>query len=231
MEVFKMAFTKTAGTVKTVIFDWDGTLHDTTKLYGNAFRVGYKWLVDNGYAKERYYSDADAAEYIGYSAVEMWKIFMPHLSREVTDIPNGIVAETMVSAIKEDKAVLYDGALDVLSQLKKEGYKLAFLSNCRISYMEAHRKYFDLDKYFDRMYNCEAFGWANKVSIFDTLKKELPGSYIMVGDRLSDLEVAYAHGFASIGCSYGFGSTDELKNASRIAADVRELPALIHELS
>ena len=217
--------------IKTIIFDWDGTLHDTTKLYGNAFRVGYKWLVDNGYAEDRYYSDANAAEYIGYSAEEMWKIFMPHLPKEVTDIPNGIVAETMVTAIEDNKAVLYPGALDVLAELKKEGYKLAFLSNCRISYMQAHRKYFNLDRYFDRMYNCEAFGWAGKPEIFNTLKKELPGDHIMIGDRLTDLEVAYVHGLKSIGCSYGFGQPEELKDADRIADNVRQIPQLVKELS
>ena len=217
--------------VKTVIFDWHGTLHNTKVLYGAAFRKGCAWLCENGYGGRCDYTDEEASEYIGFSAVEMWRLFRPDLPEEVTAVSSEIVAQAMVKDISAGKAILYPGALDVLSELKIDGYKLAFLSNCRISYMEAHKNYFDLEKYFDRMYNCEAFNWKSKVEIFKTLKKELPGEYIMVGDRLSDLEVAYTHGFKSIGCSYGFSFEGELDKADRIADDVRQIPLLVRELT
>ena len=217
--------------IKAIIFDWDGTLHDTTHLYGSAFRTGCRWLKENGYGGRDDYTDEEAAQYIGYSAKETWRLFRPDLPDEVTDIPNRIVAETMVTDIENDKAVLYPGALDVLGQLKKEDYFLVFLSNCRISYMEAHRAYFHLDKYFDRMYNCEAFGWAGKPEIFNMVKDDLPEGYVMIGDRASDLEVAIKGGFPSIGCSYGFGFEGELKSADLIADNVIQIPKLVKELN
>lgn len=218
--------------VETVIFDWDGTLHNTKALYGNAFRKACAWLKEQGYVlKQDYYSDEDAAQYIGINAKDTWKVFMPDLPEEVSETPREIIGKSMVDDIYEGKASLYPGALEVLSKLKEEGYKLAFLSNCRTSYLKAHREYFHLDRYFDRMYACEDFGWISKVEIFNTLKNELPGGYIMVGDRYTDLEVAYAHGLLSIGCAYGFGSEEELKDASAKAEDVRDIPKLVKQLS
>lgn len=104
--------------VKTVIFDWDGTLHNTKALYGEAFRKAYAWLTDKGYAPERYYSDNEAAYYIGMNAVDMWKVFMPDLPEEVAAIPRGIIGESMVSSVYEGKAMLYPGALDLLKTIE-----------------------------------------------------------------------------------------------------------------
>lgn len=213
--------------IKTVIFDWDGTLHNTKALYGAAFREGYDWLVAGGYAPERFYSDDEAAQFIGMNAVDMWKSFMPSLPDEITAIPRGIIGESMVSNIYAGKALLYEGALEVLETLKKEGYHTAFLSNCRIAYMEAFRKCFGLDRYFDKMYACETFGFASKVEIFKTLSAQLPGEYVMVGDRFSDMEVALTYGFRSIGCAYGFGTAEELSSATAIAKDCMEIPGLV----
>lgn len=217
--------------IKTIIFDWDGTLHNTKALYGSAFREGCRWLCENGYADKWDYTDEEAAEYIGHSAADAWHMFRPDLPDEVTAIPNGIIAEAMVRNIYNGKSGLYPGALEVLCELKGEGYKLAFLSNCRVSYMEAHKEYFSLDKYFDAMYNCEAFNWASKAEIFNTIKKDLPGGYIIIGDRRTDLEAAFSNGLASIGCAYGFGREGELSGAGRIAVSVTQIPRLVKELN
>ena len=47
----------------TLIFDYDGTLHNTAHLYGCAFRKSYQQLVKNGYAEKRYYSDKEMSKY------------------------------------------------------------------------------------------------------------------------------------------------------------------------
>lgn len=35
----------------TLIFDYDGTIHNTIVIYESAFRQCYDWLVREGYAK------------------------------------------------------------------------------------------------------------------------------------------------------------------------------------
>ena len=216
--------------VKTIIFDWDGTLHDTKALYGSAFRRGCRWLCENGYADKWDYTDEEASKYIGYSAGDAWRAFRPDLPDEITIIPNRIIGRSMVEDVYKGHARLYPGALDVLSKLKSEGFYLAFLSNCDKEYMNAHREYFCLDNYFDKMYCCGEFGWASKPEVFCQIQKELPGDYIVVGDRASDLETAFVHGLSSIGCSYGCGGEGELEGADYIAENVSDIPGIVSNI-
>ena len=43
----------------TVFFDYDGTLHDSMRLYGPAFRHVYAALVAEGWAEPRAFSDEE----------------------------------------------------------------------------------------------------------------------------------------------------------------------------
>lgn len=37
----------------TLIFDYDGTLHNTMIIYKSAFRRCFAWLVESGYTQEQ----------------------------------------------------------------------------------------------------------------------------------------------------------------------------------
>ncbi|MCD8506009.1 MAG: hypothetical protein LRY37_02510 [Alkalibacterium thalassium] len=39
--------------VRTIIFDYDGTLHDSSKIYIPAFKRAYDYLVKNNKAEEK----------------------------------------------------------------------------------------------------------------------------------------------------------------------------------
>lgn len=47
--------------MKYIIFDYDGTLHNSIKIYKPAFMTAYDYLVDNGYAKKREFSEIGRA--------------------------------------------------------------------------------------------------------------------------------------------------------------------------
>lgn len=86
--------------LRTLIFDWDGTLHNTRALYGGAFRAAYSWLVEAGQAPARRYTDEELSVYLGINAREMWKNFMPGLSQELRDRGQRHRGERMVAGIK-----------------------------------------------------------------------------------------------------------------------------------
>lgn len=207
--------------IKTIIFDWDGTLHNTKHLYGCAFRKAYQWLVKEGYADPYHYTDDEVAVYLGMNVPDMWQAFMPRLPEPVWRRASDIIGEEMIAAIGDKKAVLYEGAEALLSSLKESGYALVFLSNCRHAYMEAHRAFFQLDRWFDGFYCCEDYDNAPKEAIFAKIAEVFPREYVMIGDRASDQKVATEHGFPFIGCNYGFGTEGELANADVLVDDVR----------
>lgn len=216
--------------LRTLIFDWDGTLHDTKALYGRSFRRGYAWLTDQGYASARTCTDEELAAYLGMSAPDMWNAFMPQLPQPVKDQVSGLIGQAMTEEVQAGNAKLYPGAAETLEALRRQGYTLVFLSNCKRDYLRAHRAFFDLDRWFQGYFCCEDYGFAPKAEIFPCIARQFPGDFCVIGDRSSDLDTAEQHGLLSIGCAYGYGTAEELTGADLIAYSPKSLPQLVEQL-
>ncbi len=216
----------------TLIFDYDGTVHDTAHLYGCAFRKAYKGLVNDGYAEAREYTDREMSRYLGMNAEDMWSSFMPELPPDVMKKTAEQVGKEMVNQISEGSAVLYDGIESALNELKARGYSMVILSNCHNEYLEAHRRHFQLDRWFDCYFCAESFGYIPKEEIFRYIKEQFPDNrYIVIGDRESDFRVGTVHDFPIIGCAYGFGSDTELNVCTEIIHSPNELVRAVEKLA
>ena len=66
-----------------IVFDWDGTLHNTKKLYAESVRKAYAFLVDKQCANLREFTDDELSKYLGMTAKEMWDDFMPELNPDI----------------------------------------------------------------------------------------------------------------------------------------------------
>ena len=66
---------------KTIIFDYDGTIHNTLGIYEPAFRETYKWLTEQKAAEEREIGSAEIAGWLGLNSKEMWNTFLPELDQ------------------------------------------------------------------------------------------------------------------------------------------------------
>ena len=213
-----------------IIMDFDGTIHDCAAIYVPAFRVGYKYLVDSGLMEYRDYPDPEIISYLGFSPKEMWNQFAP-------DIPDGekkkvtiMVSDYMAELTENGKAVLYRGTEQALSQLKEKGHKLIFLSNCLHDYMELHRRVHGLDRFFSAYYCSEDFDYIPKPQIFEEIRKEHDGEFMVVGDRYFDLETAWVHGLPSVGCTYGYCAENELDRADILIGSISELPQAVDKI-
>lgn len=213
--------------IKTIIFDYDGTLHNSTRIYADAFRIVYNRMVLEGDAPKREFSDDEITRWLGYSAQDMWQAFMPELSIRKQIEYSKDIGQIMTWKIKNKQAVLYDGALETLGYLKNKGYHLLFLSNCGHAFMSMHAECFNLNDYFDHMYCSGDYQNRPKYEIFNVIKEAYPGGYLMVGDRFHDMEVAKKHNIYAAGCSYGFGSKQEIEDADVILEDIRDLQKLL----
>ena len=217
--------------IRTLIFDWDGTLHDTGRLYGCAFRKAYGWLVSGGWAPERDYRDEEVTCYLGMNAPDMWNRFMPRLPQEIKNRASGIIGREMISRVEAGGAVLYPGAEETLNRLKSLGYDMVILSNCKRAYLQAHRRAFSLDRWFSAYYCSGTYQDAPKEVIFECIRKEFPGRHVMIGDRASDIKVGLVHHIPTIACGYGFGNAKEWQGADYVVNSVEELYKILLAVS
>lgn len=210
-----------------LIFDYDGTIHNTLKIYEPSFRKAYEYLVSTGKAEPREIPVNEISCWLGFSGAEMWKRFQPNLEQEYREKARQIIGDEMVCRLESGEGELFEGTKEVLRQLKADGHRIIFLSNCRIKYQQMHTKVFGLDEFFDDFYPAERYDFIPKCDIFPLFRDKYDGEYIMIGDRFHDMEVATKNNLKFIGCAYGYGSEGELDHADAIVDDIRELPQII----
>ena len=66
---------------KTIIFDYDGTIHHTLGIYEPAFRETYQWLTEQKVTEEREIGSVEIAGWLGLNSKEMWNTFLPELDQ------------------------------------------------------------------------------------------------------------------------------------------------------
>jgi phosphoglycolate phosphatase len=201
------------------------------KIYEDAFRKCYQWLVEEGYVQQEEISTERISRWLGMNSIEMWNSFQPDLDEEVKGIASNKIGEEMLKGISEGKAVWYDGTEEMLESLLTDGYKMVILSNCKKAYKEQNWKNFRMERWFEEFFDCESFGFAPKEEIIQAIQAKYPGTMIIIGDRASDLKAAKPVEGKTIGCSYGYGSEEELADADLTACSVKEVAEKVRLLT
>jgi len=212
---------------KTIVFDYDGTLHESIHIYYPAFIKVYEELVEKGLQPKRDWKQDEVTKFLGMNTKEMWASFKPALSEEAIKIASARVGEEMRARILKGDAKLYKNSIEVLEKLKKEGYTLVYLSNSKTYYMEFHKKNFSLDKYFDYFMVSEQYDYIPKEDILKTVLDKLPKPVLVVGDRTHDMQAGIKNNLDTCGCLYGYGSVDEFKDATYMISDIKEVLEIV----
>ncbi|MCY6370151.1 HAD family hydrolase [Clostridium ganghwense] len=215
MDIFK--------NVKTIFFDYDGTLHDSMNIYKPALNKAYSYLVEEGLAEPRDLKDEEIKYWLGFNSIDMWAKFMPELSKEMQTKARKMVGAEMKSLVEQKKAALYEGALETLEYLKSKGYRLVFVSNCSHYYKDMHNEAFNLDKYFEELACAQQYEYIPKYEFLAKVMTKYPKNMVIVGDRHHDMKAGKMNNIYTIGCDYGFGLEGELDEADIIIKDIREL--------
>ena len=118
----------------------------------------------------------------------------------------------------EFECTVYPGAVDLLTELRAAGIALATATSKGVEPTRRMLAHFDLDHRFDVIAAADMS--ARDHSKADVIAAALAGlgdpprsTVIMVGDRRYDIEGGRAHGLATVGVTWGYGTRAELVDA------------------
>ena len=130
--------------------------------------------------------------------------------------------------------VIYDGVPEMLETLKNKNRDIILATSKPTVYAKKILEYFEIDKYFRFISGSELDGRrTNKAEVINYALRNCQiddlSSVVMVGDRKHDILGAKQAGVLSVGVLYGYGSYEELANASpdKLVSSIGELTATL----
>ena len=213
---------KLSKTYKHIIFDFDGTINDTSEgIYATFTAVLKQFGIDA--------SGMDLSEHIGpplkYSYTKL-------VGESNCDKAIELHAQAFAKLNAVAMSKPYDGAIELLDKLSKSGKYDLSLASCKYQpHLDASLKAFGLDKYFDHAY-AQTETRQFKSEVINALIEDFGfdrQQCLMIGDTLNDIDGAVSNGIDVVAVTYGFGKRDELAHSPAVAIcdSVDELAKLL----
>jgi phosphoglycolate phosphatase len=181
-----------------VVFDWDGTLFDSTALITRCIQAA---CVDVGVPRP---SDEQASYVIGMGLIEALQHAAPGLARE--RYPELGARYRHHYLARQHELMLFDGTLTMLEALKARGHLLAVATGKSRRGLDDALNSSALRGLFDATRTADETASKPDPRMLHELMNDLvvgPERTLMIGDTTHDLQLALNAGVASIGVSYG----------------------------
>lgn len=203
-----------------IVFDWDGTLYDSTALIGQCIQAA---AADLDLPVP---SDEQASYVIGLDLYQALAHAMPTLPRERYPELGQAFRRHFFAA--EDQLSLFEGALDMLRELKARNHWLAVATGKSRKGLDRVLQAPDLQGLFDGTRTAdETVGKPDPTMLLQLMREfgTEPERTLMIGDTSHDLQLALNAGTASLGVGYGAHDPAELTafGALHICHSVPEL--------
>jgi len=187
-----------------IVFDWDGTLFDSTRLIARCIQAA---CADLGAAIP---SDRDASYVIGLGLADALRHAAP-------DVPSERYRELAERyrhhyLARQDEIVLFDGTLEMLLALKARNHWLGVATGKTRRGLEAALETSPLQGLFDATRTADETRGKPDPMMLHELMHELgatPQRTLMVGDTTHDLQLAANAGCASVAVSFGAHGHEE----------------------
>lgn len=209
-----------------IVFDWDGTLMDSTVTIVKCIQAAAK---DLGLA----IPTQKAASYvIGLGLTEAMQMAIPGL--DSSQYPRIVERYRYHYLAQDQELVLFDGVREMLADLSQQGYFLAVATGKsrvglnRALYETRLLSVFDATRCAD-----ETFSKPHPAMLLE-LTRELGQDLrrtVMIGDTTHDLQMAINAGVAGIAVQYGAHPASELEGLAPIfsAASITQLHTWLNE--
>jgi phosphoglycolate phosphatase len=185
-------------TFDLIVFDWDGTLFDSTGLIVRCIQDACR---DVGTVVP---SDADAAYVIGLGLADALRHAAPGL--DAAQYPALGARYRHHYFARQHELSLFPGTLDMLDALKARGHRLAVATGKGRRGLDEALAHAQLHGRFDATRTADQTASKPDPRMLLELMDELgtvPGRTLMIGDTTHDLQLASNAGTSSVAVAYG----------------------------
>ncbi|MHC5066372.1 MAG: HAD family hydrolase [Planctomycetota bacterium] len=174
-----------------VIFDVDGTIHDTFAWWHPVITKGLEEFGRReGLALDRPEEDF-ANQVVGMSDAGVWAPFLPEAEKHRWQELRALVLPMEVAEISSGKDYLFPGVRDLLLHLRGIHVRTALASNCRSEYMAGICQGQGLGSLTDQQFCLDSPGVGSKSDMLRLAVEALGAQRpVMVGDRENDQQAA-----------------------------------------
>ena len=179
-----------------IVFDVDGTLHDTFRWWAPVIRKGLQRFAELNNIAVTMPSDAEAEAVVGMRDAGVWAPFLPEAHKHRWNDLRSVVLPMEVEHVSNGVDFLFPGVRQLLPHLRRIGVKVALASNCRRTYMGAMSNGQGLAAISDWQFCLDSPGVDSKTDMLRVAKETARAErVVMVGDREPDHEAAQALGW------------------------------------
>ena len=191
--------------VKLLVFDWDGTLADSTDLIVGAMQAAICQL------QYQARSDAQIRDIIGLGLVEAAQILFPGIERDSHEqIAN---CYRLHYAQRAQETSLFQDVPDTLRALQERGYRMAIATGKSRRGLDNSLRQTGLEDFFHATRCADETCSKPHPQMLHEILDELdmrPEHAVMVGDSAYDMEMALNAGMSPIAVSYGVHASARL---------------------
>lgn len=179
-----------------LVFDVDGTLHDTFRWWSPVIRAGLQRFAERERLALPMPSDAQAEAVVGMRDAGVWAPFLPDEHKHRWNDLRSVVLPMECDMLRAGTDYLFAGVRAMLTHLRHIDVRVALASNCRSQYMAAVQEGQGLAALTDWQFCLDSPQVAHKTDML-RLAKEAAGvdRVVMIGDREPDHEAARALGW------------------------------------
>lgn len=179
-----------------IVFDVDGTLHDTFRWWAPVIRSGLARFAAMHGLDITMPTDAEAEAVVGMRDAGVWAPFLPEDHKHRWQDLRAVVLPMEVEVVSNGVDYLFAGVRALLTHLRASGVKVALASNCRRTYMGAMVNGQRLGELSDWQFCLDSPGVGCKTDMLRVAQQAAGVERaVMVGDREPDHEAAVALGW------------------------------------
>ncbi len=212
-----------------IFFDNDGTVFDSSTGVLTAVQEGFREFN----ARHGLNLPVPTVERIKELTGTPSTVFFPAvLPEEVRHLAPDLREDCLRHEVAAIRATgrLFEGAREMLTELRARGKKLVLVTHAGPEYLAATAEAFGYPELFDAMYHVGLHGLSDKAAMMAHALNALGLNgvpLVAVGDKAADIAAGKANGAACVFCAYGFGTEEDADGADAVIHAPLELLPLV----